>query len=757
MLPQSLGLTGDEQLEIVQTGESKRTTVLQIANLGGPTGPPGAGPTGPTGPGVTGPTGTFGPTGPSGTGPTGPSVTGPTGVAGPTGPSGSGPTGPTGIVGTGGPTGPTGIVGPTGGSGPTGPTGVGGLTGNTGPAGPTGPPQTQAGIGALLYPQTSAEVAAGVTPSLLFYPPLNVLRYNAKGDGSTNDQAAIKAAFNVAITQGGGEIVIPWGATGVYNIVGTDASPLIPTIQPDLSIATVATPVQLYIKNLKNTRIVFQGSAFNFATTSGGGGICFDGFQNVRMVKPKFIGQTVLVNTVVTVAGVSAVILLSLTNPSNQFATEDFNSNSCFAGIVATGDPVASQRVTGISMEGQSRVSNCEYGYCFQNNGDQVFIEEGYTFGLNRPIFLYGCADHNLNIISDSQLVATTGGSTGAGFNSLIKAYGRQTRNIVLNLNILNNYSWSAKFGFESQYNPANQVSPQMVQNVYVTIDEVNNLPFTTAPIATATSATLSLTPGGSSQSWQGPSGTYNVQFSDNEIRACTFTNGNSSISWTGALTNTVSNVATGGGGISCYFSLFAGTGGTVLQTTSSLPVFNNIVIRGFMAGTLSTNTDLATTAQCQINIDGLTYTSPAAVGLPLTDLFNSSGFVSSRKFTYLPSLTINSSLVGITYSVQTADYYIEGGICTVIGRIVLTSKGASTGAAAVLLPFTTRSDSSQSPLVEWFGNANVSGITVPVGFVQSGTNIANLGLQGATARTSVADTNLSNTSDILFQVSYPL
>lgn len=180
MLPQSVGLTGDEQLEIVQAGTSKRTTVSQVAQLGGPTGPPGAGPTGPTGtagptgpasgptgptgPGVTGPTGptgtggptgpgvgatgptgSGGPTGPSGTGPTGPSVTGPTGTngtngaTGPTGAAGAnGPTGPTGIVGAAGPTGPTGPTGATGVKGPTGPTGIGGLNGPTGPTGPTG-------------------------------------------------------------------------------------------------------------------------------------------------------------------------------------------------------------------------------------------------------------------------------------------------------------------------------------------------------------------------------------------------------------------------------------------------------------------------------------------------------------------------------------------------------------------------------------------------------------------------------------------
>jgi hypothetical protein len=58
-LPQAIALTGAEQMEAVQAGTSVRLTSLQIANLGGPTGPPGAGPTGP-----------IGPTGPSGGGPT---------------------------------------------------------------------------------------------------------------------------------------------------------------------------------------------------------------------------------------------------------------------------------------------------------------------------------------------------------------------------------------------------------------------------------------------------------------------------------------------------------------------------------------------------------------------------------------------------------------------------------------------------------------------------------------------------------------
>ena len=617
---------------------------------------------------------------------------------------------------------------------------------------------TAAQIGAILYPTTPAETAAGVTPINFVYPSGNVLRYGAVGDGATNDRAAIKNAFNVMIQQGGGTMVFPWGISGQYSIVGTDASPAIPTIQPDFSILAVATPCQIYVRGLNNVRMIFEGSTLNFATTSGGFGLAFDVFTNIRMEKPKFVGQTVLVNGIVTVAGVSAVALLSLGQNSTGFSTEQFNSNACFAGIVCTGDPGASTRVVGITMEGQSRVTNCEYGYCFQNNGDQVLIEDGYTFGLNRPIFVYGVSDLTMNIVADSQLVATTGGGLGGGFNAMIKAYGRQTRNINLTINYLNNYAWSAKLGFESQYNPANQVAPQTVQNVYVTMDEVNNLPFNVAPSAGATNATLSLSPGGASQAWQGPSGVYNVQFSDGEIRACTFTNGNVTISWTGALTNSVANVATGGGGFSTYFSYFAGTGGTVLQSTSALNLFNNITLRGSLAGALVSNVALGTAAQCQMNVDGLFYTPAASIGLASADPFNDNGFVSSRKFTYTPQLLFNGANVGQT-GTYVGEYYIAAGICTVNLNITLTAKGSSTGTCQLTLPFQCRQDAAAPTLVQWHGAANMSGLgAAATGFVQIGGGALVTPLvQAATATSNLADTNFSNTSIFRLNVSYPI
>jgi hypothetical protein len=55
---------------------------------------------------------------------------------------------------------------------------------------------------------TEAETSAGVTPTNYEYPPFNVKRYGATGDGVTNDAPAIQAAIDVA-KERGGEVLLP--------------------------------------------------------------------------------------------------------------------------------------------------------------------------------------------------------------------------------------------------------------------------------------------------------------------------------------------------------------------------------------------------------------------------------------------------------------------------------------------------------------------------------------------------------------------
>lgn len=67
---------------------------------------------------------------------------------------------------------------------------------------------------AATYAQTAAELAAGVTPTNYGYPPGNVFRYGAKGDGVTDDTAAIQAAITALASTGG----TCWFPPGTYKI-----------------------------------------------------------------------------------------------------------------------------------------------------------------------------------------------------------------------------------------------------------------------------------------------------------------------------------------------------------------------------------------------------------------------------------------------------------------------------------------------------------------------------------------------------------
>jgi hypothetical protein len=73
--------------------------------------------------------------------------------------------------------------------------------------------RSQAG---LAESRTSAEATARVTPADLRYPPFNVLRYGAVGDGETDDLGAFTRAVAVASVTGG-PVYVPGGRTYVCS------------------------------------------------------------------------------------------------------------------------------------------------------------------------------------------------------------------------------------------------------------------------------------------------------------------------------------------------------------------------------------------------------------------------------------------------------------------------------------------------------------------------------------------------------------
>ena len=77
-----------------------------------------------------------------------------------------------------------------------------------------GTANTQASLGPILNPRTTAEIAAGVTPANYAYAANNVRRYGATGDRVTDDTAAFNAAIAVAAQSK--ELYIPPLQAGYY-------------------------------------------------------------------------------------------------------------------------------------------------------------------------------------------------------------------------------------------------------------------------------------------------------------------------------------------------------------------------------------------------------------------------------------------------------------------------------------------------------------------------------------------------------------
>ena len=150
-----------------------------------------------------------------------------------------------------------------------------------------------------------AESAVGVTPKNYAYPPLNVLRYGAVGDGASDDGPAIRSAWLVAKQQAGGTIVFPNAAT--YLVSSLDpASPIrLPQQQADGSIRYLPYQTQFYFSGGSNINFDFQGSTLNTTLTGSGAFMMFDGCSNIRILEPKITGAQLMSSGVVALGPIA--------------------------------------------------------------------------------------------------------------------------------------------------------------------------------------------------------------------------------------------------------------------------------------------------------------------------------------------------------------------------------------------------------------------------------------------------------------------
>jgi hypothetical protein len=196
----------------------------------------------------------------------------------------------------------------------------------------------------------------------------------------------------------------------------------------------------------------------------------------------------------------------------------------------------------------------------------------------------------------------------------------------------------------------------------------------------------------------------------------------------------------------------------TTSQASSTGTLFNNFTFVGNSNNRIITTVTLGAANVCNVNLDNF-YDDKNDTALRKKELLNNTGFVGAKRFTYTPGLQFGGGSTGMTFTDQSADYYIQGGLCTVIGKLTLSAKGSSTGAAQLIMPVYSREDTPQLPVFSVLGVSGMSGLTSPIlGYVEASASInAPLFMQGAASLTNLADTNFTNTSQISFQVSYPV
>lgn len=123
---------------------------------------------------------------------------------------------------------------------------------------------------------------------------------------------------------------------------------------------------------------------------------------------------------------------------------------------------------------------------------------------------------------------------------------------------------------------------------------------------------------------------------------------------------------------------------------------------------------------------------------------------------TYTPALSFGGASVGITYTTQTGYYSLIGKHCTFTSILVLSSKGSSTGAALITLPFAPLNTAN----ILWSFSAYGDGYAVGVLSLQAIAgvpNVASFNLVNFTAgsRTALVETDFTNTSVAVVSGSY--
>jgi len=176
------------------------------------------------------------------------------------------------------------------------------------------------------------------------------------------------------------------------------------------------------------------------------------------------------------------------------------------------------------------------------------------------------------------------------------------------------------------------------------------------------------------------------------------------------------------------------------------------------VGGASNAITSVADVATGQVLVSGGVSANPAFSATPtLTSLTLGSGTALSvyQQGTFTPTMSIDGSTTGITYSVQTGEYTQIGNVVYFTIEIFLSSKGSNSGAVTIAVPVAIGGTPLASTNISYFSNITLTALYTGIcAYTQSGVfnfNIVGSG-QAATALTA---SMLANNSAIIFTGFY--
>ena len=157
-------------------------------------------------------------------------------------------------------------------------------------------------------------------------------------------------------------------------------------------------------------------------------------------------------------------------------------------------------------------------------------------------------------------------------------------------------------------------------------------------------------------------------------------------------------------------------------------------------------------------NTDTALATLTAGIPFPATQVpsANANTLDDYEEGTWTPAFKFGGNSVNMTYDVQGGRYTKIGNIVNIRGRLSLTAKGSSTGAATITgLPFTCKN----SPYAYAVVSMRLDRITyanVFQGIVMINTTTISLGeITEAGVQTALDNTNFANDSNMIINVTY--